>query len=98
MFRLTPLHPLFAARIDGVDLRARPDAAAAAALRAALQTHSVLVFPGQALDDAAQVSFSEVFGPLETIRAGANGAGGPLIVLTNIGPDARSRRRPTRRC
>ena len=79
-----PLHPLFAARIHGVDIRQPLDAAW---IRDALDRWSVLVFPGQTITDEAQVAFSEIFGPLETTRAGANGAGGKLIVLTNIGPD-----------
>ena len=80
----TPLHPLFAARVDGIDITRRFDADW---VREALDQWSVLVFPNQAVTDDAQIAFSETFGPLETTRAGANGAGGKLIVLTNIGPD-----------
>jgi alpha-ketoglutarate-dependent 2,4-dichlorophenoxyacetate dioxygenase len=80
----TALHPRFAARIDGIDISRPFDASW---VRDALDRWSVLVFPGQTITDAAQVAFSEIFGPLETTRAGANGAGGKLIVLTNIGPD-----------
>jgi polysaccharide export outer membrane protein len=39
------------------------------------------------VDDAAQLAFSEFFGTLESTRAGADGEGSKLIVLTNIGPD-----------
>ena len=76
------LHPLFAARIEGVDIDHQTDAAW---IRDALDRWSVLVFPHQTITDETQVAFSETFGPLETTRAGANGAGGKLIVLTNIG-------------
>jgi len=85
--QITPLHPLFAARVTGLDLRRGVTPADGAALREALDRHSVLVLPGQAIDDAAQVAFSEALGPLEATRPGAAGAGSPLIVLTNIGPD-----------
>ena len=85
MLNITPLHPLFAARIEGVD-GAQPVAAPVmAALRDALDRYSVLVLPGQHLDDAAQIAFSEGFGALEQTRPGALGAGSPVIVLTNMG-------------
>jgi alpha-ketoglutarate-dependent 2,4-dichlorophenoxyacetate dioxygenase len=80
----TSLHPLFVARIDGIDINRPTDAGW---IRDALDRWSVLVFPRQAVTDDAQVAFSEIFGSLETTRAGANGAGSKLIVLTNIGPD-----------
>jgi alpha-ketoglutarate-dependent 2,4-dichlorophenoxyacetate dioxygenase len=80
----TELHPLFAARIQGVNVGGRIDAAW---IRNALDRWSVLVFPDQTITDASQIAFSEIFGPLETTRSGANGAGGKLIVLSNIGPD-----------
>ncbi len=86
--QIEPLHPLFAARITGLDLRHPLPDPLFEAVRGAFERHSVLVFAGQAgLDDAAQIAFSERFGPLEPTRAGANGAGSPLIRLTNIGPD-----------
>jgi alpha-ketoglutarate-dependent 2,4-dichlorophenoxyacetate dioxygenase len=56
-----------------------------AALRDALDRYAVLVLPGQHLDDAAQIAFSEGFGALEQTRPGALGAGSPVIVLTNMG-------------
>jgi alpha-ketoglutarate-dependent 2,4-dichlorophenoxyacetate dioxygenase len=89
MLQIQPLQPLFAARVTGLDLRRRVGGAEFARIREAFERFSVLVFPRQDVDDAAQVAFSECFGPLEATRAGANGAGGKLIVLTNIGPDGR---------
>jgi alpha-ketoglutarate-dependent 2,4-dichlorophenoxyacetate dioxygenase len=89
MLQIQPLQPLFAARVTGLDLRRSLDEAEFARVREAFERFSVLVFPGQEIDDAAQFAFSERFGPLEATRAGANGAGGKLIVLTNIGPDGR---------
>lgn len=79
--------PVLGATVTGIDLREGVPAAAAAALRDAIARHSVLHLPGQAVDDAAQVAFSKLFGPLETTRAGADGAGSKLIVLSNVGPD-----------
>ncbi|WP_372624844.1 TauD/TfdA dioxygenase family protein [Falsiroseomonas sp.] len=83
------LHALFAARVTGLDLRRGLSADEAAAVCEALDRHSVLVFPGQDIDDEAQLAFSRAIGPLEVTRAGASGAGGYLLVLTNIGPDGR---------
>ena len=84
---IAPLHPLFAARIGGLDLAQDLDDATFAAVRDAFERYSVLVFPGQAITDAQQVRFSEWFGPLEATRTGAMGAGSKLIVLTNIAAD-----------
>lgn len=86
MIETTPLTPIFGARIRGLDIARGVDATTRAALRDALDRFSVLVFPGQRLDDAAQIAFSEGFGPLERTRPGAPGAGSPVIILSNIGP------------
>lgn len=85
----TTLHPLFAVRVSGIDIGRPLSAPDAAWVRDALDRWSVLVFSAPTIGDDAQVAFSETFGTLETTRAGANGAGGKLIVLTNIGPDGR---------
>jgi alpha-ketoglutarate-dependent 2,4-dichlorophenoxyacetate dioxygenase len=58
-----------------------------AALRDALDRYAVLVLPGQRLDDAAQIAFSQGFGALEMTRPGALGAGSAVIVLSNLGPN-----------
>jgi alpha-ketoglutarate-dependent 2,4-dichlorophenoxyacetate dioxygenase len=86
MLNITPLTPLFAARIEGVDAAQPVAAPVMAALRDALDRYAVLVLPGQHLDDAAQIAFSQGFGALEMTRAGALGAGSAVIVLSNIGP------------
>ena len=87
MTQIRPLHPLFAGEVTGVDLRRPLPEAGLAAIRDAFERLSVLVFPGQDLDDEAQIAFSRRLGPLEATRAGAAGAGSPVIVLSNIGPD-----------
>lgn len=84
---IVPLHPLFAARVGGVDLRDPLSGADFEVIRAAFERHLVLVFPDQQLDDDAQIAFCERFGPLEISRPGVIGGGSKLIVLTNIGPD-----------
>ncbi len=84
---ITPLQPLFAASVGGLDLTKDVDDATFATVRDAFERYSVLVFPGQTITDEQQVRFSERFGPLEATRAGANGAGSKLIVLTNIAAD-----------
>jgi len=87
MLTITPLSAALAARVTGLDLATPPEPAVAAALRAALARHSVLHLPDQPVTDAAQIAFSEIFGPLESTRAGADGAGSKLIVLSNLAPD-----------
>jgi alpha-ketoglutarate-dependent 2,4-dichlorophenoxyacetate dioxygenase len=87
MLNITPLQPLFAARIEGIDAAREVPAPVMAALRDALDRYSVLVLPGQRLDDAAQIAFSQGFGALEMTRPGALGAGSAVIVLSNIGPE-----------
>jgi len=86
MLNITPLQPLFAARIEGIDAAREVPAPVMAALRDALDRYAVLVLPGQRLDDAAQIAFSQGFGALEMTRPGALGAGSAVIVLSNIGP------------
>ncbi len=85
MLNITPLNPLFAARIEGVDAALPVAAPVMAALRDALDRYAVLVLPGQHLDDAAQIAFSQGFGELEMTRPGALGAGSAVIMLTNMG-------------
>jgi alpha-ketoglutarate-dependent 2,4-dichlorophenoxyacetate dioxygenase len=87
MLSISRLHPLLGARVDGLDLTGEIDNETFAAVRAAFERYSVLVFPDQHITDEQQIQFSERFGPLEATRAGANGAGSKLIVLTNIAAD-----------
>jgi alpha-ketoglutarate-dependent 2,4-dichlorophenoxyacetate dioxygenase len=86
MMKTIQLTPLFAARIEGVDVARGIDGATMAGLRDALDRFAVLVLPGQVIDDPAQIAFSQGFGALEMTRPGALGAGSAVIVLSNIGP------------
>jgi alpha-ketoglutarate-dependent 2,4-dichlorophenoxyacetate dioxygenase len=63
------LHPHFAAEIVGASLR-DIDEPTFAAVRAAFEEHSVLVFHDQHLTDDEQIDFTRRFGPLEeTVRS-----------------------------
>ncbi len=62
---VTPLHPLFAAEISGVDLR-RVDDATLAGIIAALNQYAVCVIHHDApLSDAEHIAFSARLGPIE---------------------------------
>jgi alpha-ketoglutarate-dependent 2,4-dichlorophenoxyacetate dioxygenase len=59
------LHPLFVGEIRGVDLGS-PGEDLRRIVQQAMDTYAVCVIPGQFIDDAQQVAFSRLFGPLET--------------------------------
>ena len=84
--KLRPLHPLFVAEVTGVDLRHPLDDATFAEIYEAFETHSVLVFRDQDIDDAQQVAFSERFGPLEVMLKGAVGQNSKVAGITNVDP------------
>lgn len=79
----TPLTERFGAEISGVDLNAL-SADAFAEIRAAFETHGVLVLRGQPMDDDQQVAFSERFGPLETTVSVNPAVGTPFARQSNI--------------
>jgi alpha-ketoglutarate-dependent 2,4-dichlorophenoxyacetate dioxygenase len=84
MITVSRLTPAFAAEIGRVDLSRPIDEATWAAIRAAFEEHSVLVFRGQALDDEGQVAFSRRFGDLE-LAGGLNpGTGTPFARQSNL--------------
>jgi alpha-ketoglutarate-dependent 2,4-dichlorophenoxyacetate dioxygenase len=66
--RLTPLHPLFAAEVRGLDLRQTPGPDLCAAIDRAMDRYAVLVFRDQRLDDDQQMAFGAALGPLEQTR------------------------------
>lgn len=81
---VTPLTPVFCAEISGVDIAKPLDDATFAEVQAAFDTHSVIVFRNQPMDDDQQVAFSERFGPLER-TAGVNPAAGtPFARQSNL--------------
>ena len=89
MIATRPLHRLFGAIVEGVDVTKPIHDETFAELQNALTEFSVLVFPGQEINDAQQIAFSQRFGPLETTKVGTRGTGSPLVILSNIGEDNR---------
>jgi len=86
--KVISLGPGFAAEIRGAglaDVAGRDDAYAA--VRAAFEEHSVLIFRGQPITDELQIAYSKRFGPLEIAKAASRGEGTPFSILTNIEPD-----------
>lgn len=81
---MTRLTPCFAARLDGADITRPLDDETWAAIRAAFEEHSVLVFRGQPLDDDAQIAFSRRFGDLEITRSMNPAAGTPFARQSNL--------------
>jgi alpha-ketoglutarate-dependent 2,4-dichlorophenoxyacetate dioxygenase len=61
-FQIRQLHKDFFGEVTGLDLSQPLDAAMLAKVQDAIDTHGVLVFRDQALDDAAQLRFSSYFG------------------------------------
>ncbi len=64
-FDIAPLHPLFAAEINGLDLRQPPDTSLVAAIEAAMNRYAVVVIRDQRFDDEQQLAFARAMGPLE---------------------------------
>jgi alpha-ketoglutarate-dependent 2,4-dichlorophenoxyacetate dioxygenase len=87
---IVPLGPGFAAELRGVTLAdVAADDAVYAAVRAAFEDHSVLVFRGQDVTDDGQLAFSRRFGPPEVTKIGSLGTGTHFVILTTIGPDGK---------
>lgn len=85
---LITLGPGFAAEVRGAGMaEVAADDAVYAAVRAAFEEHSVLVFRKQPITDELQVAFSRRFGPLEIAKAASRGEGTPFSILTNVEPD-----------
>lgn len=62
---LSPLHPVFAAEVQGIDLRQPTDADLAAKIEAAMDEFAVLVFRDQVLDESQQMTFTRALGPVD---------------------------------
>jgi alpha-ketoglutarate-dependent 2,4-dichlorophenoxyacetate dioxygenase len=87
---VVPLGPAFAAELRGVTLAdVASDDTAYAAVRAAFEEHSVLVFRGQVVTDEIQLAFSRRFGPPEVTKVGSQGTGSHFVILSTIGPDGK---------
>ncbi|MFZ0401687.1 MAG: TauD/TfdA family dioxygenase, partial [Pseudolabrys sp.] len=87
---IVPLGPGFAAELRDVTIaEVASDDAAYAAVRAAFEEHSVLVFRGQEVTDESQLAFSRRFGPPEVTKVGSQGTGTHFVILTTIGEDGK---------
>jgi len=87
---VVPLGPGFAAELRGVTLAdVASDDLAYAAVRAAFEEHSVLVFRGEEVTDELQLAFSRRFGPPEVTKVGSQGTGSHFVILSTIGPDGK---------
>jgi len=62
---VTPLHPLFVAKITGIDLGKPIDKNTQKAIEHAMDEYAVCVLPNQHLEDEQQIAFSRLYGPLE---------------------------------
>jgi alpha-ketoglutarate-dependent 2,4-dichlorophenoxyacetate dioxygenase len=85
--KITPLHPLFGAEIEGLDLGEPLDSETFATVLDAFNTYSVLLFREQDISDDQHVEFSRRFGKLEetTFSIAANN---PYIYrLANVDDD-----------
>jgi alpha-ketoglutarate-dependent 2,4-dichlorophenoxyacetate dioxygenase len=90
-----PLHERFGVRVSGVDLAAvahdpaGADSAAWRAIRELFERHSLLLFPGQALDDDAHLTINGFFGPIE-VRSKDDPKPAPTVSrVSNVLPDGR---------
>ena len=62
---VTPLHPLFVAKITDVELGQPIDEGMQRAIGRAMDEHAVCVLPCQHLTDEQQIGFARLYGPLE---------------------------------
>lgn len=81
---LTPITPVFGARVAGVDINQPMDDAAFREIRAAFDEYQVLLFSDQPMSDESQIVFSECFGELEGTRGVNPGAGTPFARQSNL--------------
>ncbi len=97
-----PLHPLFAAEINGIDLSQPVDAETVRTIWDAIDRYAVLVFHDQRLSDAQLRDFAARFGDLEIGRSAARGGRRRLAIpqigdISNLDEDNRVRALDDRR-
>jgi alpha-ketoglutarate-dependent 2,4-dichlorophenoxyacetate dioxygenase len=80
---VTPLHPRFGVEIRDIDLRRVTTSDGYPAIRQAFETHSLLLFRNQQLDDEAHLALGSLFGPIEDRSPGENGPVPRMGYLTN---------------
>ena len=93
------LHPELGARVTGVDLRAPLPSAAVQEIRAAIDAHSFLHFPGQAFGDEYQLAFTKALGEPEAnhVILGEEGRVSYFGTIGNVQADGTSSATATRR-
>lgn len=88
--QLTRIDATLGAEVRGVALGAALDSTVFAEIESAWHTHAVLVFPGQHLDDAAQIGFTRLFGASEGKITQGNKSFDQdpgFDVMSNLNPD-----------
>ncbi len=84
---LTPLHPMFGVEVHDVDLRDVTPQHGYPAIREAFETHSLLLFRAQQLDDEAHLRFGALWGPIEDRSMGRNGPQPRMDNVSNLRAD-----------
>jgi len=85
-FDIEPLHADFGARISGVDMRPPLDPETLSAVRAAIDTYSLVVFPDQQFDDDLHLAFTKQLGRPEPSHT-APGRVEYFGTIGNVQPD-----------
>jgi alpha-ketoglutarate-dependent 2,4-dichlorophenoxyacetate dioxygenase len=80
---MTPLHASFGVEIHDVDLRGVTARDGYPEIRRAFETHSLLLFRSQELDDAAHLALGALFGPIEDRSQDKNGPVPRVGFVTN---------------
>ena len=83
----SPLHASFGVEVHDVELRSVAAGPSLDELRRLFDEHSLLLFRGQQLDDAAHLAFAGLWGPIEDRSSGAMGAAPHLDNVSNLRQD-----------
>ncbi|MEM9059789.1 MAG: TauD/TfdA family dioxygenase [Pseudomonadota bacterium] len=86
---ITPLHPDFGVRIDGIDMTAR-DAGRVREIHDLIDRHSFLVFPGQDFDDEKQFALTEDLGSPEPSHTSLGDTPQYFGTIGNVQSDGRA--------
>ena len=82
--RFEPLHRDFGVRVQGVDLTASLSEETVTAIREAVDAHSLLCFPRQAMNDAAHLAFTRRLGAPEAEHV-TLGTTGQVVYFGTVG-------------
>ena len=97
-FTCNPLHPLFGAEVEGIDLRTATDGSLATNIEAAMDDFAVLVFRDQVLNESEQMAFTRTLGPidmglLQVLQAKSRFKEEGMIDISNVDHERRVRKR-----